>query len=158
MRRVFFPTSGRTFLLTRAALEFNVHSLTAGSSLTGDDVFFVMSDFGEDVALEPWVFVDSFNFTETLRDVNAAERDSPRLEHFFVFSTCQSGSWRRARGEGVKGGVVLVAARERGEGVRGIRPPAVRVEKIPVWDFTGVQIVTVAIVEQFESWCREDVS
>lgn len=93
MRRVFFPTSGRIFLLIRAALEFNVHSLTADSSLTGRDAFFVISDFGEDVTLGPWIFVDSFDVVETLRDVNAAESDSLRLEHFFVFSACQSESW-----------------------------------------------------------------
>lgn len=48
----------------------------------------------------------------------------------------------------MKGELALAAARGRGEGVRGTRPPAVRVEKIPVWDFTGVQIAAVAIVEQ----------
>lgn len=126
-----------------AALEFNVHSLTVCSSLAGKKVFFVMSDFGEDDTFGLWVVIDSLDFTETLRDVNAAESDSLRLVHFFfVFSTCQSGSLWRTRGgregEGVKGEVMLLAAQERGEGVRGIRPPAVRVEKIPVWDFTGV--------------------
>jgi hypothetical protein len=28
--------------------------------------------------------------------------------------------------------------RARGDGVKGIRPPAVRVENMPVWDFIGV--------------------
>lgn len=82
----------------RAVFEFKVHSLTVGSSLTGEKVFFVMSDFGEEVTFVGlWIFVDSFDstvFEETLRDVNAAESDSPRLVYtFFVFSTCQSGSW-----------------------------------------------------------------
>jgi len=31
-----------------------------------------------------------------------------------------------------------VAVRVRGDGVKGIRPPAVRVEKSPVWDLIGV--------------------
>jgi hypothetical protein len=33
----------------------------------------------------------------------------------------------------------------RGDGVRGIRPPAVRDENSPVWDFRGVDTDTVAI-------------
>jgi hypothetical protein len=37
------------------------------------------------------------------------------------------------------------AVRVRGEGVNGIRPPAVRVEKSPAWDFMGVD-TAVAIV------------
>lgn len=36
--------------------------------------------------------------------------------------------------------------RVRGEGVRGMRPPAVRVEKMPVWLFNGVDTEEVAIV------------
>lgn len=42
------------------------------------------------------------------------------------------------------------AAEDRclGEGVRGMRPPAVRVEKSPVWDLTGVDIAAVAIVKR----------
>ena len=39
--------------------------------------------------------------------------------------------------------VVLV----RGDGVSGIRPPAVRVEKIPWWLFSGVDTKAVAIVK-----------
>lgn len=42
---------------------------------------------------------------------------------------------------GVKGDELLtdnVVVRVRGEGVKGIRPPAVRVEKSPVWDLIGV--------------------
>jgi hypothetical protein len=43
---------------------------------------------------------------------------------------------------GVKGEELLlfdiVAACWRGEGVKGIRPPAVRVEKSPAWDLMGV--------------------
>lgn len=39
--------------------------------------------------------------------------------------------------------VVLV----RGDGVSGIRPPAVRVEKIPWWLFNGVDTEAVAIVK-----------
>lgn len=42
---------------------------------------------------------------------------------------------------GVNGDVWLieiVVVRARGEGVKGIRPPAVRVEKSPVWDLMGV--------------------
>lgn len=43
---------------------------------------------------------------------------------------------------GVKGDewllIAKVVIRVRGEGVNGIRPPAVRVENMPVWDFMGV--------------------
>ena len=42
---------------------------------------------------------------------------------------------------GVKGDELLtdnVVVRVRGEGVKGMRPPAVREEKSPVWDFIGV--------------------
>lgn len=41
--------------------------------------------------------------------------------------------------------VVLV----RGEGVRGIRPPAVRVENMPMWDLRGVD-TAVAILQYFD--------
>lgn len=34
----------------------------------------------------------------------------------------------------------------RGDGVRGIRPPAVRVEKMPWWLLRGVETAAVAIV------------
>lgn len=50
---------------------------------------------------------------------------------------------------GVNGDELLserVTCRERGEGVKGIRPPAVRVEKSPVWDLTGVD-TEVAILQ-----------
>ncbi len=50
---------------------------------------------------------------------------------------------------GVKGDELLfdnVVVRLRGEGVRGIRPPAVREENIPIWDFIGVD-TAVAIVQ-----------
>jgi hypothetical protein len=50
---------------------------------------------------------------------------------------------------GVKGDELLfdiVVVRVRGEGVRGIRPPAVRVEKSPMWDFMGVD-TAVAILQ-----------
>ena len=47
---------------------------------------------------------------------------------------------------GVKGDVLLVAVRTRGEGVRGIRPPAVREEKSPMWDLMGVD-TAVAILQ-----------
>ena len=40
----------------------------------------------------------------------------------------------------------IAAWRARGEGVKGIRPPAVRVEKSPVWDFIGVD-TAVAILQ-----------
>ena len=42
---------------------------------------------------------------------------------------------------GVNGDELLtgnVVVRLRGEGVKGIRPPAVRVEKSPAWDLIGV--------------------
>jgi hypothetical protein len=39
-----------------------------------------------------------------------------------------------------------VVVRCRGEGVRGIRPPAVREEKRPLWDLSGVDTATDAIV------------
>jgi hypothetical protein len=45
----------------------------------------------------------------------------------------------------VKGDEVPLA-RWLGEGVRGIRPPAVLEEKSPWWLFTGVDTVTEAIV------------
>jgi hypothetical protein len=35
----------------------------------------------------------------------------------------------------LRGSVVVCA---RGDGVKGIRPPAVRVENMPVWDLIGV--------------------
>ena len=44
---------------------------------------------------------------------------------------------------GVKGDELLtdnVVVRARGEGVKGMRPPAVRVEKSPMWDLIGVDI------------------
>jgi len=47
---------------------------------------------------------------------------------------------------GVKGEVLLVVVRTRGEGVRGIRPPAVREEKSPMWDLMGVD-TAVAILQ-----------
>ena len=50
---------------------------------------------------------------------------------------------------GVKGEELLfdiVAVRVRGEGVKGIRPPAVREEKSPMWDFMGVD-TAVAILQ-----------
>ena len=43
----------------------------------------------------------------------------------------------------LKTSVVFLA---RGEGVRGIRPPAVRVENMPMWDLRGVD-TAVAIVQ-----------
>lgn len=42
--------------------------------------------------------------------------------------------------------VARLVVRVRGDGVRGIRPPAVRVEKRPWWLFKGVDIEAVAIV------------
>lgn len=39
----------------------------------------------------------------------------------------------------------MLPVRPRGEGVRGNRPPAVLVEKIPVWVLTGVDTVGVAM-------------
>ena len=42
--------------------------------------------------------------------------------------------------------VVRLVARVRGDGVRGMRPPAVRVEKMPWWLFKGVDIEAVAIL------------
>ena len=47
------------------------------------------------------------------------------------------------------------AARCRGEGVRGIRPPAVREEKSPVWDLIGVDTDTEAIVIE-EAFVEEE--
>ena len=37
----------------------------------------------------------------------------------------------------------------RGEGVKGIRPPAVRVENMPMWDLRGVD-TAVAILQYFD--------
>jgi hypothetical protein len=42
--------------------------------------------------------------------------------------------------------VAALVARARGEGVRGIRPPAVLVENRPTWLLDGVEICAVAIV------------
>lgn len=39
-----------------------------------------------------------------------------------------------------------LAVRVRGEGVSGMRPPAVLVEKMPWWLFKGVDIEAVAII------------
>lgn len=51
---------------------------------------------------------------------------------------------------GVKGDdfklIVTVVERVRGDGVRGMRPPAVREEKSPVWDLRGVDTEAVAIL------------
>jgi hypothetical protein len=50
----------------------------------------------------------------------------------------------------VKGEELLEATlsrRPRGEGVRGMRPPAILVEKIPWWVFTGVETRGVAILK-----------
>lgn len=59
---------------------------------------------------------------------------------------------------GVNGeGVLLLATPtvlERGEGVNGIRPPAVREEKSPMWDFIGVD-TTVAILQYLISVERQ---
>jgi hypothetical protein len=44
---------------------------------------------------------------------------------------------------------VLVVVRCRGEGVRGIRPPAIRVEKRPLWDLRGVDTAADAIVSDY---------
>lgn len=55
---------------------------------------------------------------------------------------------------GVKGddfrlnGTAVVVARDRGDGVRGMRPPAVREEKSPVWDLRGVDTEGVAILTE----------
>ena len=43
-----------------------------------------------------------------------------------------------------------LVARVRGEGVRGIRPPAVLEENMPWWLFRGVDIDAVAIVRYFK--------
>lgn len=49
--------------------------------------------------------------------------------------------------------VVLV----RGEGVRGKRPPAVFVEKIPRWVFKGVETSTVAMSSDHSEMSRSKV-
>lgn len=55
---------------------------------------------------------------------------------------------------GVKGddfrltATVVVVERGRGDGVRGMRPPAVREEKSPVWDLRGVDTEGVAILTE----------
>jgi hypothetical protein len=48
------------------------------------------------------------------------------------------------KGEELFRGSVVVCA--RGDGVNGIRPPAVRVENMPVWDLIGVD-TAVAILQ-----------
>jgi hypothetical protein len=61
---------------------------------------------------------------------------------------------------GVKGdesrfrGMVVVLEFCRGDGVRGIRPPAVRVLKSPLWDLIGVDTVADAMVMS-DSVCIE---
>lgn len=42
--------------------------------------------------------------------------------------------------------VAALAALARGDGVRGIRPPAVFVLKMPWWLFSGVDTIDVAII------------
>jgi len=54
---------------------------------------------------------------------------------------------------GVKGDELLfdiTAVRVRGDGVSGIRPPAVRVEKMPAWDFMGVDIAVAMLQYQVD--------
>jgi hypothetical protein len=51
------------------------------------------------------------------------------------------------KGEEFLMGIVVVEACPRGEGVSGMRPPAVRVEKSPLWDFFGVDTEILAIVK-----------
>lgn len=41
---------------------------------------------------------------------------------------------------------LLVTVRWRGDGVKGMRPPAVREEKSPLWDLRGVDTAADAIV------------
>ena len=43
--------------------------------------------------------------------------------------------------------IAKLVVRVRGEGVKGIRPPAVRAEKMPWWLFKGVDTDAVAIVQ-----------
>lgn len=63
------------------------------------------------------------------------------LDALFSFSDFLSG---------VKGDewllIAIFVVRVRGEGVNGIRPPAVRVENMPVWDLMGVD-TAVAILQ-----------
>ena len=47
--------------------------------------------------------------------------------------------------------VVLV----RGDGVRGMRPPAIRVEKMPRWLLIGVDTVAVAIVSNDQIYLKK---
>lgn len=70
---------------------------------------------------------------ETLRASNAACREPDLVG---LRSMCHSGSWWRVRG-GVNG-ELFAAARALGEGVRGMRPPAVREEKREECDLRGV--------------------
>ena len=51
---------------------------------------------------------------------------------------------------GVKGDELVFTAAERwhGEGVKGIRPPAVREEKSPAWDLRGVETDAVAMTDE----------
>lgn len=58
---------------------------------------------------------------------------------------CLSG----VKGEELRLTAMLTDDCPRGEGVRGIRPPAVREEKSPLWDLIGVDTVAVAIVNDF---------
>lgn len=52
---------------------------------------------------------------------------------------------------GVKGDELMLTPVERwqGEGVKGIRPPAVREEKSPLWDLRGVETDAVAMIDDY---------
>lgn len=130
----------------------SAHSDTPRSRRSGERDL-AMLDLGEVAALG-WGAVtvmaaaaaardlEDLDEAETLRDSKAAISE---LDLVGLRSTCHSGSWWRVRG-GVKG-ELLAAARARGEGVRGMRPPAVREEKREECDLRGVCTAAVAIAD-----------
>ena len=90
-----------------------------------------MFDFGESLCI---IFDDDF----VKYDVRLPPYVDPRVP-----SSVMTGL------SGVRDGELptdTVTVRDRGDGVRGILPPAVLVENMPVWDLTGVH-TAVAIVK-----------
>ena len=71
-----------------------------------------------------------------------------RLPPYVDFDDARMLSLSEPFRSGVNGDELMlrVCVRVRGEGVKGMRPPAVRVEKSPVWDLMGVD-TAVAILQ-----------
>jgi hypothetical protein len=77
------------------------------------------------------------------------EKCDDRFPPYVDFEDALILSFSNVFRSGVKGDELLtgnLVVRLRGDGVKGIRPPAVRVEKSPVWDLMGVD-TAVAILQ-----------